>query len=1407
MAKLGEMIIELGLDSTDFGKGLQSAKREVKVWASTMRSEMRAAELSGNNLKKLEANFTGLTKQMEAQKKVVEQLKESYEGSFVDGKATASTERLAAQLKNAEAQLFTYQQQVKEAAGAMARAKVETTGLTGVLNSLSSGLVSVGGAAEKMGKKINKFGSRVTKLGGFLTKTVTVPIVGMGVAAVKAASDWEVAMAGVRKTNEDVIDSNGNLVYSVDEIEVGLKEMATFLPVASSELAGIAENAGQLGIEAQNVLEFTEVMGKLSETTNLTADSASMAFAQFMNVMGTSQSEVKNLANTLVDLGNNSAATEADIMNMAQRLSSYTAIAGITEADTLALAASLASVGINAEAGGTAMGQAIDSMNSAVIGGTDSLYLFAEVAGVSAEEFTSAWEDRPMDAIQQFIAGLGEMIKNGEDVNPILSDLGLSGIRTSMSLRSLAKAGDLLPKSMERATKAFAVNRDEIGALDEEYAVFAETFSSKVQLLQNKVAMIAQEFGGPLVDALSSAIDAAEPLLENIAEMATEFANMDEEGQRNILMWAGIAAAAGPALSIFGKITSGLGSTIEVVGKFTKGVGNLGKKIVKVFGDRAAKKAIAEVTSSLEGVGTAATTTGTTVGNAAGLAFNPWIVGAGAVIGTAALLGAAIYYDATEPMREHEDAVRATDGAYQTWFDSAVAGLGKLRNENELTTQELLDMQTKLLANNQDAQNLIDKQFNNWNPFGSVSVERMVDGRVYYGYAEHMTNALKKAGASGKEELKRLEEAYRNYGTSVTAIMSQVSEAHLSGQTINAEYANAVIMATNHVTDSVVAGLEEQRQAQLDAAATMKENLGDSYDYEAEVARINQYYDGISQAIRQHAENINSIMRTAEAEGRALREEEVVSVMLSLSKMTEAMGQSASESAEIQRVIGQNLEALTSKTALEFMKQAGIIDEATIQQIANAKTAQEEIEILTRVLDEYGAVEIQGKEITLDKEQAILSLEEAKEMLAQWDELTPEDKEAVVTVLGAELVQDFLDEVGVEWNDFQPKMQEFMANGQGATDAMYLTLEELGVWNEMTLEQKLMVIDNLFANQAISDSIHMLDEWQQLELVEKFLAVDTDAEEGRAEIQALLTEWGLIPEGDTKVFNTETNTESALSSLGSLMTYWLSTVLLAKPASLDAKDNTGQAVSSAKRSIDGVDQSNPINIEASDETGPEVSSADQAVNSPRQNRPVNLYADSSDVISEVNSAQSYINSLQGRTVYNYVHTVYSSSGRRYSRGTNYHPGGPSIVNDQTGNIFRELITLPSGEAFIPHGRNVLIDLPRGSRVLTASRTRNLFPGLPQYAEGVGTPIDSDIYQSLSRVNNMPMVTVSDKPNETNNQIVNVLREILNAISNQPEQSFAFNVDGRQFAIATRDYMAQELSNKTLTENLGVGRRG
>lgn len=352
---------------------------------------------------------------------------------------------------------------------------------------------------------------------------------GLGVAT-KAAMDWESAWAGVTKT----VDGSQ---AQMDALEADLRRMARTLPATHTEIAATAEAAGQLGVAVEDVAAFSATMIHLGETTNMTADEAATAIAQFSNIMGTSTDDVARLGSTVVALGNNSATTERSIVLMSQRIAGSAAIIGMTEAETLGLAAALASVGIEVEAGGTAISRVMTDIANAVDLGGDELQQFADVAGMSADEFARKFREDPTDAIITFIEGLNRIDEAGGSVFQTLDDMGLSEVRVSRALLGMANSGNLLRESIELGNQAW----DENIALLEEANQRYQTTESRLQIARNQINDAAIDIGGNFLPIVAEGAEA-------VGSLAYAFGELPDGVQR----WVTLLGTAATSVGLFG---------------------------------------------------------------------------------------------------------------------------------------------------------------------------------------------------------------------------------------------------------------------------------------------------------------------------------------------------------------------------------------------------------------------------------------------------------------------------------------------------------------------------------------------------------------------------------------------------------------------------------------------------------------------------------------------------------------------------------------------------------------------------------------------------------------------------------------------------------------------------------------
>lgn len=90
----------------------------------------------------------------------------------------------------------------------------------------------------------------------------------------------------------------------------------------------------------------------------------------------------------------------------------------------------------------------------------------------------------------------------------------------------------------------------------------AQTVSGRISTLKDNFNMLI----GSLTESL---LPTFEKVIDKAIELTEKFNGLSQEQKENILKWGGIAAAAGPVLIVFGKVTSGIGTLATAIGKLT----------------------------------------------------------------------------------------------------------------------------------------------------------------------------------------------------------------------------------------------------------------------------------------------------------------------------------------------------------------------------------------------------------------------------------------------------------------------------------------------------------------------------------------------------------------------------------------------------------------------------------------------------------------------------------------------------------------------------------------------------------------------------------------------------------------------------------------------------------------------
>ncbi len=1429
---LGNMIVKLSLDSSSFGDGLAAANRATRYFTNEVKAMDNIMKLSGKSSDGLGAKQISLKNAIESQSKALKVLKDDFKNAEP---GTAKYETLANKIQTANVKLASYQSQLKDTTSELARYRVETEGATGVINRFGDGALTAG-------KKLDGVGRGMSSIGGTLTKSVTVPLVAIGAAAVKASVDYESAFAGVKKTVDEQVDTNGKVIISYDDLSNGIRAMAKEIPASASEIAAVAEVAGQLGIKTKDVLSFSKTMIDLGESTNLSATDAATAIAKIANITGMTSDEYRRFGSSVTALGNNFATTESDIVGMANRLASAGTLAGLTNQEILGLSTAMSSVGIEAEAGGTAMTQTLTAIEKAAVLGasavgdleqranavglsyrdvaisvlkggsalkktaaqmgmsntelrrtyedagkaSESLKQFADIAGMSSEQFALSWKKKPIEAIQAFIKGLGQLGDKGESATLVLDEMGLKGIRQGNMLKSLALASDTLTGAVDTSTKAWNEN----SALTSEANKRYETTESKLKMLKNEVTDVAIEFGGPLVDALRDGVQAAKPVIQFLGDMAKKFSSLDKEQQQNIIKWGLIAASAGPALKIFGSITSAVGGTATNIGK-------LSKNLVGLAAKAAEKKAVASMAAEITTLGaSAASTSGALAGGSvasAGFAtgLGAMLIPASIAVGAIAAVGVAAYVG-TKAYEAHQLAGAKWGTEVTKEQDKVITKSYELGNKAKADVAAYADgvkgSANDVVKSNNDIVDSIQKAVDKEAERRKKAAEKIEDPesrKKAEEYTDYKTKLDQKVADSAKK--------------TVGEINKIMSDASQNNRNLSTEEKNFIAENYRQLSDSQLkaAGFNKDQRIAIESA--YQNDLNKLSDKQLQ-DRAENVMKGLDKE-KTFYDKQKSYLKEVYGEGTESYKREMSSLNETNHKNTETMILGLARLTKAQGLSLENMSGAWEKYGWTTEEVAALVKNSSVDSSKEAENLGNILKTMDRDWDSVkldpktGKVTVEGKEdliqslletnkwkdITLDEKKLLVNGDEARvEFLdtlfisKNWQNLTPEEK--LLQVNGDEAKVKFYDAHSdvQKWNDYQVLSKEISIENRSAIGAIIDTEGGVDKWNALQPDEKELLAKNDSLLKNVLSSEQSLNDWRALPVEKKELLADS----GKlynvlSSSEENLNKWKEIPDPVKKIIGDNTSFIQDDMEAKEALDVWQNTPDAIKKL-LGDNSNVMTAIFSSKENLEIWNRMPEDAKKLLGDNQNFLSSKEGATAELQKwanNNPAAKDLNANNrVAGPVDAANAKIVTLSGKTVYldatSSVGSVVASvledldrlpkyrgisigiervgGGEQISellkeKGTNFHKGGDMIVNDQKGGLYKEIVQFPGQEPFIPIGRNVYIpDAPVGTKVITASKTKQIMQraGIPKYARGIGPqtiPANSQIFKDMARV--------------------------------------------------------------------------
>ena len=1408
-SNLGELVATASLDIQPFignTKQLSSYMRGLDRSLSAMEKSFKNVGKGGKNIAGMKTVLGETANSIKAYEGILKQQTDHYNNlkSKIGDLSSASA-------KNKE-DLLGARNAMLQTATTLSDLRGRYADLTKEINIQSSKWTQVGDSLHSFGSKMQGIGKNMQSVGSTLTKGLTVPLLAGAGVAVKAAIDYESAFAGVKKTVDGTPQQFAQLSTSI-------REMAKEMPSSAVEIAHVAEAAGQLGVPIGAIKDFSKTMINLGVSTNLSSEEAASSIAKIGNIMQVSGKDLGtwsgHFGSAVVDLGNHFATTERDIVEMTNRLAAGGKLAGLTTPEILGLATAMSSVGIEAEAGGTAMNQTLTGIGKAVAGvgkgASSKLKLIAQTAGMTAEEFSQAWKQKPAEALQAFIKGLQRAHDEGKNMDGILSDLGMKGIRQGNMLKSLASASDKMSEAVNRSNLAWKENN----ALTNEASKRYETTESQLKIFKNKLTDIAIEFGGPLLKALNSGLDAAKPWLQTLSDMAKKFSEMSTEQQQSIIKWGAMAAAIGPALKFFGKGASIIGGFVKGLGTISKGIGTFSGTLKTISNGGGFINGLKQMATGMTATGTAAEGAAASTGlwsTAVG------ILGSGATWGILAG-GAALV---TIGIIAHE--IAEANERTQTWGTSV----------SKLQDQELSRLKSKV-----DEVHQATVGFGQGGAQAVENVRKSVQGladdiqKAIDKDLEKTLKGLEKVGASEtiqKRAVAQAEQQKKNIQSmtdEIVQIYQNASDQHrkitreeqaiiydyenqfidkqLSLQKYSADERTAIMKAMNgQISDlnetqlrkgtGVVAKWLKEEQKLYDEQVTAlkdahEKGIYSQSEYNKEMEKLNAQHKSKMEAFgREYAAlqkewSKKVPLNFGNDEQRKMYFDQMrkdwAELGLDYDKMMAKADQFADIVGRSSGMVAKSVQNMSQETKDANNIWNGLVFDPKTGQVKT--NAQEEVTKALQAENGWENMQFILKHANLET-NAKMTIGQALVEVGKWDSLTPQEKELVVgnnqgmkAVLDSKTLLEQYNAMPAAVKELLMKNTDFLSSGERAT----AIIER---WNTLTPEQKELILKDAASDKA--ERVRLaVDSLTGMAHVVNLDAEDKTKSAIASAMSSILT---LPTDHKTDLIATPDGvtlgTNQAMGALGLYNGFAVPT----KQFTADASNATNAANQAIAKQQEWNSTPSPVKPQLGDPTGA-ITAARQAIEN--QNAwnstpsPIKGINAQDNTAGPVWSAQSNINSVQGKTVYiDVVRRMIGGAAAAigFKDGTDYHEGGLAMVNDQRGTLYKEMVTLPNGESFIPEGRNVILDLPKGSKVMRAGLTKNFMRelGIPNFADGVGWKRSkvANVTQRIKNVNEW-------KRNNEQRDLVPFIQELIDQVKRgnnrdeRPNQNYTLNVHG------------------------------
>ncbi|EEL2850352.1 phage tail tape measure protein [Listeria monocytogenes] len=1139
---------------------------------------------------------------------------------------------------------------------------------------LDSSIVKV----EQFGNMLEKSGQKLTKVGTAMTVGFTAPIVAGMVKSTKAYLDFDNEVTEVnsllRESDESAKEFGDRYTQVFDyaqkaSVKYGVASEQTMLGMKEMVKKGYDINQTMASMPA--IFNAARASGDDFETVMSVTTSTLEQFGMISKDTNKQMEYTNKVADVLTYVADKTAAGFSDMGTAMNYVGPISHSLGYSLTDTAAAVGLLSNRGIEGQKAGTGLRGMLTSLLKPSKSAAEAM----SAVGLTIEDNNGNMKTLPtlLDDINDKTKKMTKTQKNSF-LTMIFGREPLSAVNTLLeaggdSLRKYSKGAD----EANGYTKQVADNMRKAGKFG------VDQFKASLEVLEQNV-------GQKLMPALT-------PIIEWANKMIDKFNDLSGAQQQSIIKWAGILAATGPVLMIGGKL-------VTMTGGLIKGFAGLGK--ILGLGSKLAPLAagFGATTTAVEGTSLAA------AGLAGSFGALPAVIG----LAGAALIGVGIY-----ALDKHISKIEESKERIKTWgYDigaeadksmgkfNEFASEGKLAldtfatgatDDSERVVTAFKNMADEIKKNTDDALNGFKESYEEFSP----AVQAILDNSMKD--SEKRANERK---ANVNAQYKEIEDIYKSAADKHRNLTSEESKTvnniykamqieQVESLGLNESKKKQIIKAMNGEVESLNQdALVEQSdylnkitKKTIDSTSKQKKELKKAYD--DGLIDKKSYNDSINQMDRERDSTVRSSVTAWIKTQEQLYDKLGVSSDVAQKNIKHALDEMGLSYDEFTRNVQEAAGGVSDASKL-IGDGASKADLAWSDLVLDPKTGEVKTNLNQVVLDAAKSNDGWNNLKFIMKEAKLTT--DAKKTIAtatiesgRWDKMTFNEKKLIVSYEDSIHVANALSDLGI-WDKLKPEQKSMIANADTSL-ALQKALQDMGVWDKLPPSMKTLVVDNSDVLKKINSSKGMIVDYNGTKVdLKSLLATNTDVrtkvEQGK----------NVIVEYNGQKINLKNLYANNRDLLGKVQ---------------EGKNNI--------YSYNGT--------KVSKKTFTALTNADTV-----RNLLNNMIADWGRIPQRQQKVLEIAYKTNGKA---------PSGVQGLATGTNNHKGGPALVNDAKGSNYEEMITTPDGKSFVPKGRNVLLDLPRGTEVLRGDKTAKALSNVPRYAKGTKTSYAKNVSNKISNV--------------------------------------------------------------------------